>query len=164
MTLRTEPVTTFGPSPPTGPLQVVLDILHAVFGKVVSLAVVTLLLNEGGFAVINAATGLGTALSRTRTTVDFQDAGVDSVRVVVRGENSAASPNVIVEVFNITASLRMAAATLVGTTEQTVESGWVAFAVNGGDEDIEVRVIGDGALDPILYAVHLQLRTTQARA
>jgi len=48
--------------------------------------------------------------------------------------------------------------------EQTADSGWTVVAPAGGDEQVEIRVIGDGALDPVLYSAHLHLRTVQARA
>ena len=160
---RKDPVVDFGLRPEPGPLKRVLDILHALFGKVVSLSVVALLLEIGGHTVTNAASGAGTALTKTRTTIDFQDAGVDSVRLVVRGENSA-SGSVTVQLYNVTTSAAMATATLTNASEQTDEGSWTVFTPNGGDEEIEIRVIGDGAFDPILYAVHLQMRTVQARA
>ncbi len=160
---RKDPVADFGLRPDAGPLRGVLDILHALFGKVVSLGVIALLLEIGGHTVTNAAASAGTALTKTRTTIDFQDAGVDSVRLVVRGENSA-SGSVTVQLYNVTTSAAMCTATLTNASEQTNEGAWTVFAPNGGDEEIEVRVIGDGVFDPILYAVHLQIRTVQARA
>ena len=160
---RKDPGVDFGLRPEPGPLRRVLDILHALFGKVVSLSVVALLLEVAGHTVTNAATGAGTALTKSRTTIDFQDAGVDSVRLIVRGENSA-SGSVTVQLYNVTTSAAMATATLTNASEQTDEGSWTVFTPNGGDEEIEVRVIGDGAFDPILYAVHLQMRTVQGRA
>lgn len=159
---RKEPVIFFTERPAPGPLRNVMDFLQRLFGKVVSLSVVALLLNEGGFTATNAPTSPGTALTKTRTTIDFQDAGVDSVRLLVRGENSAAG-DVTVQAYNTTTSAAIATATITDATEQTADSGWTVFTPNGGDEEIEVRVIGDGAFDPILYAVHLQMRTVQAR-
>ena len=161
--MRSEPVLSFALRPPDGPVRRIMDVLHALFGKVVSLALVALLLEIGGETVTNAASGAGTALTKTRTTVDFQDAGVDSVRLLVRAENSAVG-SVTVQLYNVTTSAAIAAATVTDATEQTADSGWTVFTPAGGDEEIEVRVIGDGVLDPILYAVHLQMRTVQARA
>lgn len=139
-----------------------MDFLQRLFGKVVSLSVVALLLNEGGHTVTDAASGAGTALTVTRTLVDFADAGVDSVRLLVRGENSAAG-DVTVQAYNVTTSLAIATATITDATEQTADSGWTVLTPNGGDEEIEIRVVGDGVFDPVLYAVHLQMRTVQAR-
>ena len=163
---RKDPVVDFGLRPEPGPLRRVLDILHALFGKVVSLSVVALLLEVAGHTVTNAATGAGTALTTTRTTVDFQDAGVDSVRLVIRAKNSALT-DLIIQAYNVTTSAAIATATIdtTETTDQTVVGAWTVLAPNGGDEEIEVRVISvNGTEDPILYSVHLQMRTVQARA
>ena len=163
---RKDPVVDFGLRPEPGPLRSVLDILHALFGKVVSLSVVALLLEVAGHTVTNAATGAGTALTTTRTTVDFQDAGVDSVRLVIRAKNSALT-DLIIQAYNVTTSTAIATATIdtTETTEQTVVGAWTVLAPNGGDEEVEVRVISvNGTEDPVLYAVHLQMRTVQARA
>lgn len=164
--MRSEPVTIFGPSPPPGPLKGVLDILHAVFGKVVSLSVVTLLFEAAGHAITNVGTTPGTTVTATRTLIDFQDAGIDSARLVVRAKNSVTN-NLTIEAYNATTSAVIATALLDTTqsTEQTVAGSWTFLAPNGGDEDIYVRAYsGTAADDPTLYAVHLQLRTTQARA
>ena len=166
MTLRAEPVTNFGPSPPPGPLKVVLDILHAVFGKVVSFGVVVLISETAGHAITNVGTTPGTTVTSSRTLIDFQDAGVDSVRLVVRAKNSVTN-DLTIEAFNATTSVAIATAVLdtSQSTEQTVAGAWIVLAPNGGDEDIYVRAYsGTAADDPTLYAVHLQLRTTQARA
>ena len=163
---RKDPVVDFGLRPEPGPLRSVLDMLHALFGKVVSLSVVALLLEVAGHTVTNAATGAGTALTTTRTTVDFQDAGVDSVRLVIRAKNSALT-DLIIQAYNVTTSTAIATATIntTETTEQTVVGAWTVLAPNGADEEVEVRVISvNGTEDPILYSVHLQMRTVQARA
>ena len=108
---RKDPVVDFGLRPEPGPLRRVLDILHALFGKVVSLSVVALLLEVAGHTVTNAATGAGTALTTTRTTVDFQDAGVDSVRLVIRAKNSALT-DLIIQAYNVTTSATIATASM----------------------------------------------------
>lgn len=159
---RKNPVTDFGVRPEGGALRRVVDVLQILLGKVVSLATIALLVEIAGHTVTNAAAAPGTALTKSRTTVDFSDAGVDSVRILVRGENSAAG-SVTVQAFNVTGSAAIAAATLTDAVEQTADSDWTALPVLDGDQEIEVRVVGDGAFDPILYAVHLQMRTVQAR-
>lgn len=161
--MRTEPVTDFNVGQPPGPLQLVTDILHALFGRVTSLTIMALLLNEGGYTVTNAASGSGTAITVTRTVVDLADAGIDSLRVLVRGENSATG-SVTVQLYNVTTSTALATATVTDATEQTADSGWTRVDPNGGDEELEIRVIGDGAFDPVLYSVQVQMRTVQARA
>lgn len=160
---RAEAVVTFDVRPPPGPLKRVVDILQALLGKVTSLAVITLLASEAGYTVTNAAGGAGTALTVTRTTLDLEDAGVDSVRLVVRGQNSGAG-SVTVQAYNVTTSAALASVTVTDALEQTADSGWTVVAPAGGDEQVEIRVIGDGAFDPVLYSAHLHLRTVQARA
>lgn len=163
---RIEPVTDFGQRPPPGALRNVLNILHALFGKVVSLGVVTLLAETAGHAITNVGTTPGTTITSTRTLIDFQDAGVDSVRLIVRAKNSVTN-DLTIEAFNATTSLVMATVVIDSSqsTEQTVAGAWTVLAPNGGDEDIYVRAYsGTAADDPTFYAVHLQMRTVQARA
>ncbi len=160
---RPQSVIDFGLVPPEGPLRSLMDILLALFGKVVSLAVVTMLMEINGTTATNAPADPGTALTTTRTTIDFQDAGVDSVRIIVRGRNSAVG-SVLVQLYNVTTSAAILTATITNNTEQTADSGWTTIIPNGGDEEVEIRVIGDGAFDPILYGVQLHMRTVQARA
>ena len=164
--MRIESVTDFGQRPPPGPLKGVLDILHAVFGKVVSLSIVALLLDVDGHTVTNALSGGGTQLTTTITAIDFEDAGIDSVRLVIRAENSALT-DLKIQAYNLTAGVELAFATVdtSQTTEQTVVGAWTELAPNGGDEQIELRVITiNGTEDPIIYGVHLQMRTVQARS
>ena len=163
---RKDAVVDFGLRPEPGILRSMMDILHALFGKVVSLSVVTLLLEVGGHTVTNAAVSPGTAITKTRTSIDFQDAGIDSVRLLIRAENSALT-DLVIQAYNTTTSAVIASATIdtTETTEQTVVGAWTVLAPNGGDEEIEVRVISvNGTEDPILYSVHLHMRTVQARA
>ena len=163
---RPEPVVDFGLRPEPGPLRGLLDVLGALFGKVVSLSVVTLLFEAAGHVITNVGTTPGTTVTATRTLIDFQDAGIDSARLVVRAKNSVTN-NLTIEAFNATTSAVVATALIDTTqsTEQTVAGSWTVLVPNGGDEDIYVRAYsGTAGDDPTLYAVHLQLRTTQARA
>lgn len=159
---RKEAVLTLSERPEPGPMRRLIDVLERVFAREVSLVDIALLLDYAGFTVSNAASGAGTTLTRSRVAVDFEDAGIDSVRLLVRGENSAVG-SVAVQVYNVTQGAVMASAEIVDATEQSAESGWTRFAPAGGDEEVEVRVVGDGAFDPVLYGVRLQGRTTQAR-
>ena len=161
---RSDPIADFGDG--RGPLRDMLDILHALFGKVVSLSVVALLLETAGHAITNIGTTPGTTITSTRTLIDFQDAGVDSVRLVVRAKNSVTN-DLTIEVFNATTSSVIATVVIdtSQSTEQTVIGAWTVLAPNGGDEDIYVRAYsGTASDDPTFYAVHLHMRTVQARA
>lgn len=162
-TRRAEPIIEIAERPPQGPLRRVIDILRALFGKVVSIVDVCLLLVVAGHTVTDAAGGAGTALPTTRTKIDFADAGIDSVRVVVHGQNSGAG-SVTVQVYDVTHSVALAQVMVTGAAAVTVDGDWTRLEAMGDDSVIEVRVIGNGADDPVLYAVHFQARTTQARA
>ena len=88
------------------------------------------------------------------------------MRLVVRAENSALT-DLTFQAYNVTTSAAIATALIdtTETTEQTAVGAWTVLAPNGGDEEIEVRVISvNGTEDPILYSAHLQMRTVQARA
>jgi hypothetical protein len=159
---RKEPVVVFGERPADAATQRVLDTLGRTIGKLTSLVDVCLLSAPAGHVVTDAASGAGTALTVTRTQLDFADAAIDSVRLVVRGQNSAAG-SVVIQVYNVTQSMVMATATITGTSEQIADSGWWVFRPVGGDEVIEVHVQGDDAADPMLFNVHMQGRTVSAQ-
>jgi hypothetical protein len=171
VTKRPEPVVKL-PQRITGELGGIGRALEDVLGKTVSFSNITLLREANGFTVTDAAGGAGTALTVTRSKCNFGDAGVDSVRVVVRGKNSGAG-SVTVQVYDVTNSAVLCTTVVTGTTEQTATGLWTRLAsgitiagepaVTGEDQEVEVRVVGNAADDPILYAVHLQLRTTQKR-
>jgi len=163
MTRREGPVLTFPARVPPGSVRDAIDKTGATAGRMVPIADVALLLETAGFTVTNAAVAPGTALPATRTEVDLADAGVDSVRVVVRANNSAAG-SVVVTVHDVTNNLELCRVTVTGVTATTYLGAWTRVVPKGGDSEIEVRVIGDGVFDPLLFTVHLQLRTTQARA
>lgn len=164
MTTRREaPVLTFTERPEPGITRRIIDVLQAVFAKEVSIVDFCLLLDLAGHTVTDAAGGAGTALPTTRTKLDFADAGIDSVRVVVRGKNSAAG-SVTVQVFDVTNTALLCTAVLTGVADQTADGAWTRLVPKGGDAEIEIRVVGNAVDDPVLYAVHFQARTTQVRA
>jgi len=163
MSLRPDPVVNFGERPEVGPLRRVVDVLQALFGKVSALVDVALLLEVAGHTVTDAAAGAGTAVAVTRTIVNFGDAGIDSVRVVVYGNNSGAG-SVTVQVYDVSGSAALCTVTVTGVTPTTYAGSWATIIPTGTDRECEVRVIGDGAVDPVLYTVHLQGRTVQARS
>lgn len=162
MSLRSEPVTNFGERPEVGPLRRVIDVLQALFGKVSALVDVALLLEMTGYTVTNAANSPGTALAPTRITVNPGDAGIDNLRLMVYGNNSGPG-SVTVQCYDVTGSVALCNVTVTGTTPALFTGAWTTITPTGDDRTYEVRVIGDGAVDPVLYAVHLQGRTVQAR-
>lgn len=162
MPLRPQPVVEFAQRPPPGPVKEALETLAKVLGKVTALVDVALLLEAAGYTATNAAGGAGTALTFSRTPVDFADAGCDQVRVVVRGKNSVAG-SVTVTVHDVTQNLELCRVVVTGSTEQTAIGLWTTIKPTGLDQEVEVRVIGNGADDPVFLRVSLQGRTLQAR-
>lgn len=163
MSRRAEPVIQIAERPEPGPLRRVIDLLHALFGKVTALVNVALLLDSAGVTTTDAAASPGTSLGFTRTTVDFADAGIDSVRVIVRAVNSAAG-SVVYAVHDVTNNVELCRVTVTGTTITTYAGDWTTIRPTGSDQELEVRAIGDGAFDPVAYAIHLQGRTVAARS
>lgn len=159
---RPQPVVEFAQRPPPGPLKEVVDQLTKVLGKITALVDVALLLEAAGYTATNAAAGAGSSLAFTRTPIDFADAGVDQVRVCVRGRNSVAG-TVTVTVHDITANIELCRVAVTGAADVTVASGWTTIKPTGADQEVEVRVIGNAADDPIFLRVSLQGRTLQAR-
>jgi len=154
-------VVEFASRPPAGDLKTVLDTLRAVLGKMVSLCDLLLLASTTAHVVTNAATTPGTSLLFTRCLVDFGDAGVDQVRVVVRGDATAAGP-VQVTVHDVSNAKELARVAMTGAGAATRAGPWTTITPTGVDHEIEVRVIGDSVLDPELFRVSLQLRTLKA--
>ena len=156
------PVLELSDRPSPGPVRSFMDRLIRAFGFESALVVIPFVLDTGGVTVTNAGTGAGTALATTRTVVDLEDAGLDHVRVVVYGANSAAG-SVTVTVYDVTNSVQLASVTVTDATPAVFTGSWTAVTDVGGDRTLEVRVIGDGAFDPVLYTCALQGRTVQAR-
>lgn len=160
---RTQGVVSFGGSVPPGALKDALTLLTAVLHRITSVSEFALLLDSAGVTFTNAAVSPGSANTTTRDSVDFVDAGIDQVRVVCRGNNSAVG-TVEVTVYDVTDTVELGRVQMSGVTPTTYTGAWTNISPTGGDHEIEVRVIGDGAFDPVTYSVRLQGRTLQARA
>ena len=132
--------------------------LESVLGKVVSLAPLVLLADVAGVVVTDAAAAPGTDVPEVRSVVNFGDAGIDQVRLVARAKNSAAG-SVAVQAYRVTGSTTIASVTVTDGTLATFQGTWTVLRPTGRDEEIGVRVVGDGAFDPTLYRIELQMRT-----
>ena len=161
MSGRIQPVLQFAERPPDSALRRILGLLESVFSREIALLVVPFLANAGGLTVTNAAVAPGSALG-TRTLIDLADAGVDQVRVVLRGNNSTAG-SVTVQIYDVTSSMVLCSVVVTGTTVTTYASSWTRYVPVGGDLELEARIVGDGAMDPVLFSVVLQGRTTHVR-
>lgn len=160
---RTQGVLSFGGHIPPGPVREAVEALRVILHRVTSIAEFCLIRETAGVTFTNAAVSPGTADTTTRDSIDFVDAGIDQVRVVVRGNNSAAG-TVEVTVYDVTDAVELCRVQMSGATPTTYTGEWTSIEPTGGDHEVEVRVIGDGAFDPIVYGVKLQGRTLQARA
>lgn len=160
---RTQGVVSFGASAPPGALKDALALLTAVLHRITSVVEFPLILDTGGVTFTNAAVSPGSANTTTRDSIDFVDAGIDQVRVVVRGNNSAVG-TVEVTVYDVTDSVELCRVQMSGVTATTYTGDWTSITPTAGDHEVEIRVIGDGVFDPICYRVSMQGRTLQARA
>lgn len=154
-------VVEFADRPDPGPLRSTIDTLRAVLGKLVSLADVPLLLATAGYVTAAAAASPGTSEPTTRVFVDFAEAGVDQVRLVVRAKNSGAGA-VTLALYDVTNSVTLATVVVTGVAAATYAGAWVTVRPSGTDQELELRVVGAGET-PTIYALHAQLRTLQAR-
>lgn len=141
----------------------IIDMLHALFGKVTSVVDVLLFSEPAAYTVVNAAATPGTSLGFSHVAVDFADAFIDQVRVVVTGANSGAG-SVIVTVHDVTNNVELCRVTVTGAVSATWIGAWTTITPTGSDQEIELRCIGNGADDPFFYNAHCQGRTLQARA
>jgi hypothetical protein len=152
------PVVAFPVRPPPGDLRTLQDRLTEVLGRLTPLADVLLLQSGAGTIVTNAAASPGTTVAGTQVWIDLADSGADQARVVARA-NAGAAGTVYVTVYSLTQSAEVARVAVVDAADQTVAGEWTRLQPSGGDEELVVRVLGDGVLDPVLSRVSLQLRT-----
>lgn len=160
---RTQGVTSFGGQLPLGPVREALELLRSILHRVTSIVEFPLILDTGGVTFTNAAVSPGSALATTRDGIDFVDAGLDQVRCVVYGNNSAAG-TVEVTVYDVTDAVELCRVQLSGATPALYVGEWTSIDPTAGDHTVEVRVIGDGVFDPVVYRVSLQGRTLAAQA
>lgn len=161
MTIRSSPVVELAGRVPPGPTRQIMDVLQRVLGKTVSLASVSLVNDLGGVQVTNAATTPGSDVTEARAVVHLADAGIDQLRLVVRGKNSA-SGAVVVEAYRVSGGETLASVTVTDGSLATFLGDWTTVIPTGEDEEIGLRIVGDGAFDPTVYRVDMQMRTLRA--
>ena len=61
--------------------------------------------------------------------------------------------------FGARSGKRLGNRTLTDGTLATFAGDWTVIIPTGSDEDLGVRVVGDGAFDPTFYRIELQMRT-----
>lgn len=134
-------------------VQLLLDRLRDVLGRLTALLDVTLLLDPAGYVV--TAGGLVTVPGTTRT-FNLADAGITQARLVVDGSTAAAGP-VTVDVFDTTTNTVLCSTTI--TTTGGVVGAWTLVKPGNTDHAFALRVHGDGTNAQTLRSASLQLRS-----
>lgn len=134
------------------------DLFRASAGKLTPILDVVLLHSVGGSTI---AAGATVEIEGTHVPLDLADANVDSVRVTARGIANTAS--VTVQAYDRTNAVVLASVAL-GTSLSTVTGAWTQVVPKGGNREIVLRVVGNGANDQVLRNVRLQGRTVQFNA
>ncbi len=162
MTARKFPVAEFAvvPGEKEPGLREVLDLLREVIGRVTALVDVLLVFDLTGGAYTGAAAP-GTTVDAAGVTLDFDDAKLDTFRIIGAGSSSAGSCFVTA---HDTADDRELCRAALPTSDGLFAGEWTLLPrALRGERSIELRVIGNGVADQLLYNVHLQARTTQFR-
>jgi hypothetical protein len=131
------------------------DVLQRSSGKLTPILDTTLLHSTG--LIVGA--GATTTIEGTYTSLDFLDANIDTVRLLVRGKTAAAGP-ITLQLYDVTNSVVLATAT-VTTVNGTNVGAWTSVAAKAGERELAIRVVGDGVNAQTIYAIHAQLLTTR---
>lgn len=139
-------------------LRAVLDELRESVGLATSFASVTLVSAESGVAKTGATTG--TSLDCSRTSIDFEDARVDEVRLVVWGKTTTASHTA--RLMDVTgAAVELARVTLPTTTSAYAVGDWTLIdrVVGAGTRSVVLQAWGNASATQTIYHAALQMRT-----
>lgn len=134
------------------------DLFRASAGKLTPLLDVVLLHDVAGVTI---AAGATVEVEGTHVPLELADASIDSVRLLARGIANTAA--VVIQAYDRTNAVVLASVTLA-TALSTVAGSWTQVAAKGGDREIVLRVVGDGANSQVLRNVRLQCRTVQFNA
>ena len=135
-------------------LRQLADVLTATSGKVTPILDSTLLFSNAGLVVAAGATVI---VEGTYTSLDFLDARIDTVRLIVRGKTAAAGP-ITLQLWDVTNSVILATVT-VTTTLATNVGTWTSVKAVAGERQLAIRVVGESVNAQTLYSVHAQFYT-----
>lgn len=139
-------------------LRAVLEELRQSVGLVSSLASVTLVSAESGVAKTGATTG--TVIDCSRTCVNFEDARVDDVRLVVWGKTTTAGHTARVIDVTSGGTTELARVTLPTTTSDYAEGSWTLIdRIGAGSRRLVLQVWGNASATQTIYHAALQMRT-----
>jgi hypothetical protein len=132
----------------------VADTLRECLGRLTSILDVAMLHSNAGLAVPAGAT---VTVEGTHTSLDFLDANIDTVRLIVRGKTAAAGP-ITLQLYDVTNAVVLATVTVTTVTGARV-GAWTAVGAKAGERELALRVVGDSANAQTLYSVHAQFYT-----
>lgn len=133
----------------------IADVVKATAGKITPILDTTLLHSTG--LIVGA--GATTTIEGTYTSLDFLDANLDTVRLLVRGKTAAAGP-ITLQLYDVTNSVVLATAT-VTTVNGTNVGAWTSVTAKPGERELAVRVVGDSANNQTIYSIHMQAYTAR---
>lgn len=132
------------------------DIVKRTAGKLTPIMDVSMLHSNAGLVV---AAGATVTVEGTHTSLDFLDANLDTVRLVVRGKTAAAGP-ITLQLYDLTNSVVLATVT-VTTTLATQVGAWTNISPVAGERELAIKVVGDSANAQTLYSARAQFNTTR---
>lgn len=103
------------------------------------------------------AAGATVTVEGTHSALDFLDAHVDTVRLIVRGKTAAAGP-ITLQLYDVTNAVVLAMVT-VSAVNGTNVGAWTTVGDKAGERELALRVVGDTANAQTLYSVHAQFYT-----
>ena len=139
-------------------LRAILEELRESVGLASSLVNVALVSEEAGIAKVGAVAG--TAIEASRAQVDFEDARIDEVRVVVNGKTTVAGHTVRVVDVTGGGSTVLCSATLPTTTQGYAAGAWTLIdRIGTGTRQVVLQAVGNAAATQTVYHAALQGRT-----
>lgn len=135
-------------------LRQVADVVRTTAGKLTPILDVTMLHSNAGLVV---AAGATVTVEGTHTSLDFLDAHIDTVRLIVRGKTAAAGP-ITLQLYDVTNATVLATVTIT-TVNGTNVGSWTAVGDKAGERELALRVVGDTVNAQTLYSVHAQYYT-----
>ena len=139
-------------------MRAILEELRDAVGLASSLVSVTLVSEETGIAKTGGSGG--TSIEASRAQLDFEDARVDEVRVVVNGKTTTAGHTVRVVDVTGGGSTVLCTVTLPTTTQGYAAGAWTLIdRIGSGTRSLVLQAVGNGSATQTVYYAALQGRT-----
>lgn len=138
-------------------LEAIMDELRESVGLASSLVVATLVCAESGVAKTGATTG--TNLDASRASVNFEDARIDEIRLVVWGRSTTTGHSARVVDVTGGGSVVLCTVTLPSTNGYAAGAWTLIDQIGGGTRSVVLQVVGNASATQTLYHAALQMRT-----